>query len=326
MATKILFSPSQPDAILDIARAMTPPGYELVVADVGTPKFYDVAPEVEYFLGLSRGIGGEFFRSTPKLKLVQLLSAGYDRVDIEAARKAKVPVSNNGGANAIAVSEHTVLLMLAVLKRLVRFHNDIVAGKWRVGNQVDSAVYELSSKLCGIVGLGNIGKKVARRVQAFDARVQYYDIARLTEAEEDALGVRFVLLDELLRTSDVVSLHVPLDDSTRAMISTRELGLMKSSAILVNTCRGPVIDEAALHHALSAGKIAAAGLDVMVEEPPAKDHPLFSLPNVTLTPHSAGPTWENWSARFRNGFDNIQRVAGGDQPRWVVPELRSLLP
>jgi len=301
---------------------MTPPGYELVVADVGTPKFYDVAPEIEYFMGLSRGIGGEFFRSTPKLKLVQLLSAGYDRVDIEAARKAKVPVSNNGGANAIAVSEHTVMLMLAVLKRLVRFHNDIVAGKWRVGNQVEGAVYELSSKLVGIVGLGNIGKKVARRVQAFDARVQYYDVLRLTEAEEDQLGVRFVLLDELLRTSDIVSLHVPLDDTTRAMISTRELSLMKPSAIIVNTCRGPVIDEAALHAALTSKKIAAAGLDVMVEEPPAKDHPLFSLPNVTFTPHSAGPTWENWAARFRNGFDNIQRVASGRAPKWTVFEMK----
>jgi phosphoglycerate dehydrogenase-like enzyme len=322
MATKILFSPNQPDEILNIARTMTPPGYELVVADVGTPKFYDIAPEIEYFMGLSRGIGGEFFRSTPKLKLVQLLSAGYDRVDIEAARKAKVPVSNNGGANAIAVSEHTVMLMLAVLKRLVRFHNDIVAGKWRVGNQVEGAVYELSSKLVGIVGLGNIGKKVARRVQAFDARVQYYDVLRLTEAEEDQLGVRFVLLDELLRTSDIVSMHVPLDDTTRAMISTRELSLMKPSAIIVNTCRGPVIDEAALHAALTSRKIAAAGLDVMVEEPPAKDHPLFSLPNVTFTPHSAGPTWENWAARFRNGFDNIQRVASGRAPKWTVFEMK----
>jgi phosphoglycerate dehydrogenase-like enzyme len=320
--TKILFSPSQPDAILDIARSMTPPGYELVVADVGTPKFYDVAPEVEYFLGLSRGIGGEFFRSAPRLKLVQLLSAGYDRVDIEAARKARVPVANNGGANAIAVSEHTLMLMLAVLKRLVRFHNDLVAGKWRVGNPVDSAVYELSGKMVGIIGLGNIGKKVARRVQAFDARVQYYDIARLSENEEDQLGVRFVLLDELLRTSDIVSLHVPLDDTTRAMISTRELGLMKSHAVLINTCRGPVIDEAALHHALSAGKIAAAGLDVLVDEPPAKDHPFFTLPNVTLTPHSAGPTWENWAARFRNGFDNIQRVAAGRPPKWTVFEMK----
>jgi phosphoglycerate dehydrogenase-like enzyme len=322
MATKILFSPSQPEEILSIARTMTPPGYELVVADVGTPKFYDIAPEVEYFMGLSRGIGGEFFRSTPKLKLVQLLSAGYDRVDIEAARKAKVPVSNNGGANAIAVSEHTVMLMLAVLKRLVRFHNDLVAGKWRTGNQVEGAVYELSGKLVGIVGLGNIGKKVARRVQAFDARVQYYDVLRLTENEEDQLGVRFVLLDELLRTSDIVSLHVPLDDTTRAMISTRELSLMKPSAIIVNTCRGPVIDEAALHTALSSRKIAAAGLDVLMEEPTPKDNPLLTLPNVTLTPHSAGPTWENWAARFRNGFDNIQRVASGRAPKWTVFEMK----
>jgi phosphoglycerate dehydrogenase-like enzyme len=292
-----------------------------VVVDPGTPEFYKEAIDAEYFLGLARQMGGEFFRSAPKLRLVQLLSAGYDRVDIEAARKAKVPVSNNGGANAIAVAEHTILLMLAVLKRLVRFHNDVVAGKWRVGNLVDDRVGELAGKTVGIIGLGNIGKKVARRAQGFDARVQYYDIERLTEAQEDALGVRFALLDELLRTSDVVSLHVPLDDSTRHIIGARELAAMKRDAVLVNTCRGPVIDEAALYEALKAGTIAGAGLDVLVDEPPAKDHPIFTLANVTLTPHSAGPTWENWTARFRNGFDNIQRVAAGRAPRWVIPEL-----
>jgi len=324
MATKILFSPKQPDAILDIARSLTPPGFELVIVDPGTPAFYEAAADAEYYLGLARQMGGEFFRSTPKLRLVQLLSAGYDRVDIEAARKAKIPVSNNGGANALAVSEHAIMLMLAVLKRLIRFHNDVVAGKWRVGNQDEGRVYELGGKTVGIVGLGNIGKKVARRVSAFDARVQYYDIARLTEHEEDALGLRFVLFDELLRTSDIVTLHVPLDDSTRHLIGRRELALMKPTAILINTCRGPVVDEDALHAALSQGKIVGAGLDVMVEEPPKPNHPLFSLPNVTLTPHSAGPTWENWTARFRNGFDNIQRVAGGGKPRWVVPELAGL--
>jgi len=252
---------------------------------------------------------------------VQLLSAGYDRVDVEAARKAGVPVSNNGGANAIAVAEHTMMLMLAVLKRVVRFHNDVVAGKWRVGGFDDQRVYELSRRTLGIVGLGNIGKKVARRAAAFDMTVQYYDIARLSEAEEDALGVRFVLLPELLRTSDVVSLHVPLDDSTRHMLGAREFAQMKPGAILVNTCRGPVVDEAALYQALKGGQVAAAGLDVLVDEPPAKDHAFFSLPNVTLTPHSAGPTWENWTARFRNGFDNIQRVAAGRAPKWVIPEL-----
>lgn len=321
MATRILFAPSQPAVILDMARSLTPPGFELVVADPGTPGFYQAAADAEYYLGLARQMGGEFFRSAPKLRLVQLLSAGYDRVDVEAARKAGVPVANNGGANAIAVAEHTLMLMLAVLKRLVRFHNDVVAGRWRVGDFAEARVYELAGKTLGIVGLGNIGKKVARRAAAFDMDVHYYDIARLTEDQEDALGVRFVLLAELLRTSDVVSLHVPLDDTTRSMLGPRELALMKPSAILINTCRGPVVDEAALHRALTQGQIAAAGLDVMVEEPPAPAHPLLALPNVTLTPHTAGPTWENWTARFRNGFDNIQRVAAGRPPRWVIPEL-----
>src|SRR5437762_3674593 len=125
MAARILFSPSQPPAILDIARSLTPPGFELVMADVGTPAFYQAAADAEYYLGLARQMGGEFFRAAPKLRLVQLLSAGYDRVDVEAARKAGVPVANNGGANAIAVAEHTLMLMLAVLKRLVRLHNDV---------------------------------------------------------------------------------------------------------------------------------------------------------------------------------------------------------
>src|SRR5881409_1847562 len=245
MATKILFAPRQPEVILDIARSLTPPGFELVVADVGTAEFYQAAADAEYYLGLARQMGGEFFRSAPKLKLVQLLSAGYDRVDVEAARKAKVPVANNGGANAIAVSEHAILLMLAVLKRLVSFHNDVVAGKWRP-SIADPPVYEMSGRTLGIVGLGNIGKKVARRAAAFDMQVQYYDIVRLTLDQEDAIGVRFALFTELLQTSDVVSLHVPLDDSTRKMIGARELGLMKPTAVMINTCRRPVIDESAL--------------------------------------------------------------------------------
>jgi phosphoglycerate dehydrogenase-like enzyme len=179
---------------------------------------------------------------------------------VEAARKAKVPVSNNGGANATAVAEHTLMLTLAVLKRLVRFHIDVVAGRWRASDLVEARVHELSGRTFGIIGLGNIGKKVARRVAAFDARVVYYDVRRLTEHEEDALGVRFALLDELLRGADVVSLHVPLDDRTRHLIGARELALMKPGAVLVNTCRGPVVDESALQKALESGRLAGAGL------------------------------------------------------------------
>src|SRR4029453_851404 len=125
-------------------------------------------------------------------------------------------------------------------KRRVVVHNDVVAGKWRVGNPLASRVFEMHGKTLGIIGLGNIGKKVARLAHAFNMKVLYYDIARLTEDQEDALGVPFGLFPELLQSADIVTLHVPLDDSTRNLIGARELGMMKKTAILVNTCRGPV--------------------------------------------------------------------------------------
>ena len=225
--------------------------------------------EAEYLMGFARGdMGADFYRGAPRLKLIQLVSAGYDRLDVQAARQARVPVANNGGANSVAVAEHTMMLILAVYKRLAWQHNNVVAGKWRVGDLGEQRVYELAGKTLGIVGLGTIGKKVARRAPAFDMKVQYYDIVRLTEDQEDALGVRFALLPELLRTSDVVSLHVPLNAVTRNMMGAREFAMMKDSAILINTCRGPVVDETALHQALTTHQIAGAGLDVMAEEPP----------------------------------------------------------
>ena len=323
MPYTILFSPKFPAPLLDVARDMLPEGYALEVADPGTPEFTRALPDADFFMGFARiPLGPDFYRAAPKLKLVQLISAGYDRVDIEAARKAGVPVSNNGGANAISVAEHTLLLMLGVLKKLAWQHNNVVAGKWRVGDFAETRLYELSGRTLGIVGLGTIGKKVARRAAAFDMRIQYYDIVRLTEDQEDALDVRFVLFQELLKTSDVVSLHVPLTDATRTMMGARELAAMKPGAVLINTCRGPVVDEAALHQALTSGHIAGAGLDVMVDEPPAVTHQLFALDNVVITPHMAGPTWENWPRAFRNAFDNIQRVAAGRPPQWVIPELR----
>ena len=158
--------------------------------------------------------------------------------------------------------------------------------------------------------------------KAFRMRVQYYDVARLSADAEDALGVRFALFPELLRSSDIVTLHVPLDTSTHKLVGARELAMMKPAAILINTCRGPVVDEDALYDALIADRIRGAGLDVMVEEPPAPEHKLFTLPNIVLTPHWAGPSWENWKKAFRNSFDNIERVARAEKPLWIIPELR----
>lgn len=324
MSARILLVPPSPD-VAEIALEMAPSGFDLVLARDGSPEFQAALPGADYMVCYPNvQMRDPFYRAAPKLRLVHLLSAGYDNVDLGAARRAKVPVSNNGGANAISVAEHTMMLMLTVARRVVWQHGSVSGGRWR-GNGPAPRMYELFDKTLGIVGLGTIGKKVARLAQAFGMRVQYYDIARLPEHAEDALGVRFRLLRELIRSSDVLSLHVPLNASTRHMIGADELALLKPHAILVNTCRGPVIDEAALTRALSAGKFFGAGLDVFDQEPTQPDNPLLKLDNVVLTAHFAGPTWDNHVARFRNAFDNVQRVERGEQPLWVVPELAELL-
>jgi phosphoglycerate dehydrogenase-like enzyme len=321
VAVKVVLVAHSPDAPA-IAQEIAPPGFALMAPRPGSPEYQAALGDVDYLISIpSWRLDDVAYRAAPRLKLVQLISAGYDDCDVEAARRAGVPIATNGGANAIAVAEHAIMLMLAVSRRLIWQHTTVAAGRWR-GNQPPPRLFELNGKTLGIIGLGRIGKKVARLASAFDMRIHYYDIVRLGEHEEDALGVRFRLLPEILAASDIVSLHVPLNASTRHLIGTAELARMPPAAVLINTCRGPVVDEAALFDALAGGRLAGAGLDVFAEEPPPSDHPLFSLDNVVLTPHFAGPTFESFHARLRNAFDNIERMERGERPLWVIPELR----
>jgi phosphoglycerate dehydrogenase-like enzyme len=167
---------------------------------------------------------------------------------------------------------------------------------------------------------------VTRRLKPFDTQLIYYDTYRRTPEEEAQLGVQYVPLNTLLETADVVSLHVPLNDSTRHLIDAAALARMKPKAILINTCRGEVVDEKALTDALQGQRILGAGLDTLEQEPPDPTNPLLTLPNVTLTPHTAGPTMDSFRKRFQNGYANIQRVAKGQAPLWVIPEMRDLFP
>jgi phosphoglycerate dehydrogenase-like enzyme len=286
--------------VAEIAKQMAPAGFELYLAKPDGTDVRDAIKSAEYMVCYPHiPMDDGFYKVAPQLKLVQLLSAGYDAVDIEAAGRAKIPVSNNGGANAVSVAEHAMMLMLTVSRRVIWQHSNVANGRWR-GNGPAPRMYELNDKTLGIIGLGTIGKKVARMARGFGMRIQYFDIARLTEDQEDQLGVKFRLLKELLRTSDVVSLHTPLNASTRHMLGAAEIALTK---------------------VLSDGKIFGAGLDVFDQEPTPPNNPLLKLDNVILTAHFAGPTWDNHVARFRNAFDNIQRVGRGDKPFWVVPAL-----
>jgi phosphoglycerate dehydrogenase-like enzyme len=258
-------------------------------------------------------------QAAKKCKLVQLLSAGYDQMNLPLAADLGIPVANNGGANSVAVAEHTIMLILACYRNLMFYANNVKAGRWKPGQERKIDVFELEGKTLGLIGIGNIARQVAKRARAFDAELQYYDkYASMTPSQEEARGIKAVSLEELLRTSDVVSVHVPLTRETRGMIGRAELAMMKPTAIIINTSRGGVIDEPALVEALRSGAIAATGLDVMEHEPPVPDDPLLKLNNAIITPHTAGPTLESIPKRAANAFANIQRVWNGELPLWTV--------
>jgi phosphoglycerate dehydrogenase-like enzyme len=270
------------------------------------------------FLILFPGHASEsLIRAAKNVKLIQLVSVGFDQMDLGLCAELGIPVANNGGTNALDVAEHTIAMILALYRRFVEMDHNVRTNNWR-GIDSGSTTYCIDGKTVGLIGLGQIGQRVARLARAFGATVIYYDAFPARPALEQELGVERVELDTLLQRADIVSLHVPLNDSTKGLINERSLGLMKPNAILVNTCRGPVVDEAALAVALQTGQIAGAALDVLEQEPPAADNPILQLPNVLFTPHTAGVTRDTWARRGQFIFANLQRVWNGETPLATV--------
>lgn len=315
-----------PRDVLELVVSLLPNGFELrmVSHDARRAEITMAMREVDYLLGFLFRLPDDAYLNARRLKLIQVLSAGYDMVNIEGARKARIPICSNGGANSVAVAEHAIMLMLAVYRKLIAFHQNVIGGRWHTGILRAVDIYEIEGKTVGLVGFGNIGEQVARRLRAFNARVIYYDSVRRDASVEGGLGVEYSPLDQLLESADIVSLHVALNDRTRNLIDREALARMKPEAILINTCRGEVVDESALIEALSEGRLLGAGLDTLRKEPTDPANPILKLSNVVLTPHSAGPTVDSFRKRFQNGYANIQRIARGERPFWVIPEMRDL--
>ncbi|MGW2937289.1 2-hydroxyacid dehydrogenase [Streptomyces sp. NPDC001156] len=229
----------------------------------------------------------------PELKLIQCASHGFDYVDLDAARARNVPVCNIGssGAEKQNVAEQTFALMLALAKQLVPAHTSLVDADWALP-RLQRSITELSGKTLGIVGLGHIGEEVARRALAFDMSILYAGPEPVAAETEARLGARHVELDELLRTSDYVTLHAPLTEATRHLLDADRLAMMKPTAFVINTARGALIDQDALADALENGLLAGAGIDVFDPEPPTAALRLLKAPNVVLSPHVAGVTRE----------------------------------
>jgi len=231
-----------------------------------------------------------------------------------------IPVATNGGANSIAVAEHTILLILAVLRQIFLLHRNLIEGKWQSSPPDALELHELHRKQVGIIGMGKIGKQVAQRLIGFESTTVYTDIRPLSASREEVLMVRRLSLTKLLETSDIITLHVPLTPQTKEMISFKEIDMMKTGTVLINTSRGGVVNQRALFSALQNGKLAGAGLDVFPNEPTnPTDTP--RLPNMVYSPHRAGSSLESWNKRLMRAYENIHRVIDGYPPRWTIANL-----
>ena len=250
-------------------------------------------------------------------RLIQQPSVGYQHVDIEACKEAGIPVANTGGANDISVAEHTIMMALSLLKKVIYANNETHRGKWP---QLEVGGGELFGRQYGIIGMGRIGREVAKRLVPFGVNIVYYDITPLSKDVEKGLSVSFMDFETILKTSDIISLHLPLTDETKGMIGDGEIALMKPTAILINVGRGELVNEDALANAIKEGKIAGLGIDVFSEEPIRSDNPLIGLENVILTPHIAGVSNEAKGRIIAMAFENIVHVLMGRES-----QIRSLL-
>lgn len=312
---KVLFVNGQREWVAEVLQKGAPPqGFQVDWRPLKAPDS-EKAPlmgEAHFLVLHPAEISGELLRAGKNLKLIQLLTAGYDKIDLRVAAEMKVPVATNGGANAWSVAEHAIALLLALYKRVLPCDRAVREGRWRAAcSGFDT--FEVAGKTLGLIGAGNIGRKVARRLHAFECKVLYYDIVPSPEIEKD-LGATRASLEDVLRQADIISLHVPATKETRGLINRNTLAMMKPTAVLLNTSRGAAIDEDALVEALKEKRITGAGLDVFVKEPIPPDHPFLKLDNVVLTAHTAGHAYEGWFRRTRFAWENIQRVAAGQAP------------
>ena len=255
----------------------------------------------------------------PALKLLQTFSAGTDRLDKAGLLRRGTKVANNGGANSVAVAEHTIMLILTINHKFGEQIESVKKGNWARGISGPlSDATSLVGKQVGIIGLGRIGSRVAKRLAAWECTVVYFDTENFDRAYEESAGARRLSLEELVSTSDYISLHVPLDRVTHHMFSTEQFKAMKKDAVLINTCRGSVVDEPALIKALRNQDIWGAGLDVTEVEPISPSNPLLTMPNVVITPHQATRVIQSeWNADI-NAVENAERIALNLEPYWVV--------
>ena len=307
-------------------RHLDPSAYEYVVVPEGASEdeICGAIADADVIINAPIGpyLGRVILKAAKKVRLVQFGSVGYEKIDIDAATELGIPVANNSGFNSVAVAEHALMFILVLLKRAIHAHNAAMEGRW-IQQELAlnrQQLRELRGKTLGIIGLGTIGTDLAKRARAFGPRIVYNKRRRLSASEEEALCVDYRTFEELLRESDIISVHVPLTDETKDMIGREQIAKMKEGAILVNTARSGVVDEEALVEALESGKLAGAGIDVPRPFDQIKDFTAAfnGLPNVVITPHIASGTPESAERFYDQVAENLRRLFNGEKPLNLV--------
>lgn len=263
-----------------------------------------------------RPVDATVLEAAPNLALVQKVGVGVNTIDLATARRRGVAVCNMPASNSGAVAEHTLALMLAVLRQVPQFDRDLRAGLgWDWPPERQDHLREIGGRTVGLVGFGSVPALLAPMLRAMGAHVLY-----TARSPRDTPDAEYRALDDLLAQSDIVSLHVPLTEATEGLLNRERLAAMRAGAILVNTARGALVDEYALLDALNSGHLAGAGLDVFVDEPLPAQHPVANQPNVVLTPHVAWLTRQTLSRSLEVAVDNCRRLAAGQPLRHRVDD------
>ncbi len=300
------------DDVRDIVLHVAPPEFEVTFANSYEPaEQYALGTQGDFILTGWATVPAKMIEDAPRLRMIHKWGAGYEKIDLAAARKRGIPVLIAAGANASPVAEHAIALMLAVYRRIPYVDKSLRNGQW-VKQDMRSVCRQIKGKTVGLLGLGNIGRQVARKTSGMEVKVIYYDVRRADAASEAALGLAYVSLDALLARADILSIHVPLLDSTRNLVNAAAMAKMKDGAVIINTSRGGVVDEQALYDALVSGKLFGAGLDTHTKEPPDPGNPLFRLDQVVVTPHTGGVVVDNVADVTIHVFENYQRMLRGE--------------
>ncbi len=290
-----------------------PPPYQVLLAGV--------ADREGLLCLLTDRIDEALMDAAPGLRVISQCAVGYDNIDLAAATARGIPVGNTPGVLTAATADFAFALLMAAARRLGEAIDFVRAGQWQTWGLTLLLGQEVHGATLGIVGLGRIGRALARRAQGFSMKVLYHDIMRQPQTEAE-LGVVYRPLDDLLRESDFVSLHTGLTDETHGLIGARAFSLMKPTAILINTSRGPVVDAEALYQALKEGQIAYAALDVTDPEPLPADHKLLTLPNLIVAPHIASATNTSRTRMAMMAVENLLAGLSGERlPHCANPEV-----